>query len=93
VLESPERYYEILEPHAAQMDIWETTYLHVLSGPDAVFRWVSGTGLRPFLDALEGTAREDFVREYKARLNEAYPMRKSGKTLFPFRRIFAVARR
>jgi len=93
VLESPERYYEILEPCAAQMDIWETTYLHVLNGPDAVFRWVSGTGLRPFLDALEGAAREDFARDYKARLNTAYPMRTSGKTLFPFRRIFAVARR
>jgi trans-aconitate 2-methyltransferase len=93
VLESPERYYEILEPHASQLDIWETTYIHVLSGEDAVFRWVSGTGLRPFLDALQGPARDDFVRDYKARLNTAYPPRKSGRTLFPFRRIFAVARR
>lgn len=93
VLETPESYYAILEPHSAQRDIWETTYLHVLSGEDAVFRWVSGTGLRPFLDALEGAARDDFTREYKERLNAAYPMRASGNTLFPFRRIFAVARK
>jgi len=90
---SMQGYYEILEPHTSHLDIWETEYLQVLSGEDAVFRWVSGTGLRPFLDALDGAEREDFVREYKARLDRAYPPRASGKTLFPFRRIFAVARR
>ena len=41
------------------VDAWETTYLHVLPGADAVVRWVSGTGLRPYLQALddEQTAR------------------------------------
>jgi trans-aconitate 2-methyltransferase len=90
---SMQGYFEILERHTSHLDIWETTYLQVLSGEDAVFRWVSGTGLRPFLDALESAEREDFVREYKARLDRAYPMRASGETLFPFRRIFAVARK
>jgi len=37
--------YEILAPHAATLDIWETDYLHALEGPDAVFRWVEGTTL------------------------------------------------
>ncbi len=90
---SMQGYYEILEPHTSHLDIWETEYLQVLSGEDAVFRWVSGTGLRPFLDALDGAERDDFAREYKARLNAAYPARASGKTLFPFRRIFAVVRK
>lgn len=27
----------------ARLDVWTTTYLHVLSGPDPVFRWLSGT--------------------------------------------------
>ena len=90
---SMQGYYEMLEPHTSALDIWETAYLQVLSGEDAVFRWVSGTGLRPFLDALGGNERDDFVREYKARLTKAYPKRASGQTLFPFRRIFAVARK
>ena len=34
------------------VDAWETTYLHVLDGPDPVFRWISGTGARPVLQAL-----------------------------------------
>jgi trans-aconitate 2-methyltransferase len=90
---SADGYFAILEPHTSALDIWETTYLQVLSGEDAVFRWVSGTGLRPFLDALDRAERDAFVHDYKARLAQAYPRRASGTTLFPFRRIFAVARR
>jgi len=29
---------------------------------------------------------------YKAKLNTAYPMRTDGATLFPFKRMFVVAR-
>ena len=36
--------------------------------------------------------RAQFIREYKARLAIAYPRRADGKTLFPFSRLFAVAR-
>jgi trans-aconitate 2-methyltransferase len=90
---TPEECFTILEPHASTIDIWETEYLHVLSGEDAVYRWVSGTGLRPYVDSLEGVEREGFVDEYKMRLREAYPMRASGKTLLAFRRLFCVARR
>jgi len=89
----PADYFEILRPLAGEIDIWETEYLHVLEGEDAVFKWVSGTGLRPFVQALAGQEREAFVAEYKRRLNTAYPRRADGKTLFPFKRLFAVAKR
>ena len=89
---SPSDYFEILHSRCEQIDIWESEYLHVLDGEDAVYRWVSGTGLRPFVQALDGGERNDFIADYKARLNKAYPMRADGKTLFPFKRLFAVAR-
>lgn len=91
-VEKAQDYYDMLAPRAASIDIWTTEYLHVLDGEDAVFKWVSGTGLRPYLDALDPDERERFTREYKARLNVAYPRRADGKTLFPFSRLFAVAR-
>ena len=84
-------YYDMLAPHAASLDIWETEYLQVLDGEDPVYRWVSATGLRPYLDALAGKDKEDFIAQYKARLNHAYPRRADGKTLFPFQRLFVVA--
>jgi len=88
-----EIYYDMLKPHAASLDIWQTEYLQVLEGEDAVYRWVSGTGLRPFLDALAGDEREAFITLYKAKLNAAYPRRSDGTTLFPFQRLFVVAQK
>lgn len=88
----PEDYHRILAPLARGLDIWETEYLHALEGEDAVLAWVRGTGLRPFLDRLEGAERERFVALYAERLREAYPREPDGPTLFPFRRLFAVAR-
>jgi trans-aconitate 2-methyltransferase len=89
----PAQYFAILEPHASRIDIWETCYQQVLEGEDAVFRWMSGTGLRPFAAALEGAEREAFLAAYRQAAAKAYPMRASGKTLYPFRRLFALAMR
>jgi trans-aconitate 2-methyltransferase len=89
---SADAYYEILAPHATSLDIWETEYLHVLEGDDPVYHWVGATGLRPYAQALAGEEREQFLSAYRARLREAYPMRSDGKTLFPFKRLFAVAK-
>jgi trans-aconitate 2-methyltransferase len=76
------------------VDAWETTYLHVLHGDDPVFTWVSGTGVRPTLQALDAVdpgLRERFEVELKRRLRAAYPDTGHGVVL-PFRRVFVVAR-
>lgn len=86
-------YYDLLAPHAAALDLWETEYLHVLSGPDPVKEWVKGSALKPFLDALDASERGSFESEYAERVRAAYPPRPDGRTLFPFRRLFIVATR
>ena len=88
----PEEYLAQLAGLGCSVDAWETTYLHVLAGPDPVLEWVKGTALRPVLTALAGEEREAFLAEYAARLREAYPARPYG-TVLPFRRLFVVARR
>jgi trans-aconitate 2-methyltransferase len=85
-------YLDDLARLDCRVEAWETTYLHVLTGPHPVFRWISGTGARPVLQALPETLREEFVVEYQAMLAEAYPARTYG-TVLPFRRIFVVAQR
>jgi len=90
---TPQRYYDLLRPLArGALDIWETEYLHVLQGEDAVFAWVSGTALRPLSAALAGGERQDFEALYREKLRQAYPKQADGKTLLPFRRLFIVAR-
>jgi trans-aconitate 2-methyltransferase len=87
----PATYLEVLAEAGCTVDAWETTYLHVLTGEDPVFTWVSGTGARPTLEALPPGLREEFESEFKARLRTAYPHHAYG-VLLPFRRIFVVAR-
>ena len=91
---APEQYYAWLAPICREVDIWTTTYLHVLEGDDPVVEWMRGTALRPYLDALAGQAeRETFLETYRARVRDALPPRPDGTTLFPFPRLFIVARR
>ena len=55
------------------VNAWETTYLHVLTGPDPVFRWISGTGARPVLQALPDDRREEFVARVQAPAGRGLP--------------------
>jgi trans-aconitate 2-methyltransferase len=91
---TPEAYYGLLAEACSEIDIWATTYLHVLTGTDAVLEWMKGTALRPFLAALSDPAmRADYLSALGARLCEAFPPRPDGVTLLPFQRLFLVARR
>jgi trans-aconitate 2-methyltransferase len=87
----PVDYYDALSALGVAVEVWETTYTHVLRGPDPVFTWVSGTGTRPTLQALPLDLRPAFEAEFKRRLAAAYPVRGDGTVLLPFRRVFAVA--
>ncbi|QIJ63172.1 trans-aconitate 2-methyltransferase [Streptomyces sp. JB150] len=91
---TPVDYLSRLTDLGCETDVWETTYVHLLKGEDPVLDWVKGTALRPVLTALadDPEAREDVVRAYRDALREAYPPTRHG-TPFPFRRVFAVARR
>ncbi len=91
---TPDEYLDLLARLGCAVNAWETTYLHVLPGEDPVLEWFSGTGLRPYLDALAGDA--EAVRAFRTgvaeALREAYPREPYG-TVLPFRRTFVVAGR
>lgn len=90
-----EAYYEALAPLCDDIDLWSTTYLHVLTGENAVLEWMKGTALRPYLTALgsDPVMSDAFLKALSARLSTAFPQRRDGATLLPFPRLFLVAQR
>ncbi|MGL5858119.1 MAG: methyltransferase domain-containing protein [Angustibacter sp.] len=93
----PATYAALLADRGCAVEAWETTYVHLLDpagehGDDAVLAWVSGTGLRPIMDALHDhpQQRQEFLDAYAGRLRMAYPRRPWG-TPYEFRRVFCVA--
>jgi trans-aconitate 2-methyltransferase len=87
---------EFYEAHLAGLglavDAWETTYLHVLPGEDAVLQWLLGTTLRPVLGALGADEGQAFVELLRPLLRVDYPSTARG-TPFRFTRRFVVAAR
>lgn len=90
VLEGQE-YYDLLIGQASSIDMWETTYYHILEGPDPVVEWLKGSILRPLLDLLEEPEAEIFLEMYSSQISQAYPQQPDGKTVLPFRRLFFMA--
>ncbi|SDY77195.1 trans-aconitate 2-methyltransferase [Saccharopolyspora shandongensis] len=89
----PTGYADVLTDLDVEVDAWETTYVHALTGADPVLEWVTGTALRPVRTALDDAEWTEFRAELAPRLAAAYPRRADGTTWFPFRRIFVVAHR
>ncbi|MBI3301024.1 MAG: methyltransferase domain-containing protein [Deltaproteobacteria bacterium] len=90
-VETPAWYAETLHGLGLDVDLWETIYYHVLAEPEAVLEWMKGTALRPILTRLSEDQHEQFLAVYGSKLRAAYPASRHG-TLFPFRRLFFVAR-
>jgi trans-aconitate 2-methyltransferase len=92
--QSAEWYYRVLRPHASTIDIWRTTYHHLLAGgAAAVVEWFKGSGLRPFIDPLDESERPIFLARYENAIGRAYTALSDGSVLLPFPRLFFVATR
>ncbi|MHA2502926.1 MAG: methyltransferase domain-containing protein [Candidatus Kariarchaeaceae archaeon] len=88
---STQQYYDIFQPLASTINLWETHYTHVLSGDDPVTEWIKGSALRPILDTLDEEEKSLFLSRYRERIEQAYPKQTDGKTLLTYRRTFIVA--
>jgi len=90
----PGTYHDWLAPISRHLQIWETVYFHELEDYPQIIEFYSSTGLKPY---LEGLPSEELRSRFKAGLREIYrtlfPKQRTGKVLFPFRRLFVITAR
>lgn len=87
----PEEYYDLLAEMSDDFSVLETTYYHTVSSPEGVIEWYSGSGLRPYLDALDGAEREKFLSELLEAITKEYPVQRGGNIILKMPRIFFMA--
>lgn len=88
-----QEYYDLLANAGCTVDIWRTTYFHVMPSAQAIIEWLSSTGLRPYLAGLDSIQQNAFLERYHQLLQQAYPPQKDGNVLMLFPRLFIVARK
>jgi len=90
-------YFRLLSASSQVVDAWTTEYLHVLppsrDGVHPVVAWIMGTTLTPYVAALPPDEQRSFIDDVSQRVATVYPALPDGRVLYPFRRVFVVARR
>ena len=90
-MKNPEFYYDFLAPIVSKIDIWKTEYYHEVDSVHSIIEWFRGTGMRPFLEALNNESDKlDFEDELFREYEKVYKKRINKKVLMPFRRFFFV---
>ncbi|KIO76583.1 trans-aconitate methyltransferase [Pedobacter lusitanus] len=82
-------YGKIFFQHGGtEITVYEKIYPHILKDADALFDWVSGTAMIPYVEKLPEDIKQDFIREYKGRLNNEF---KESPVFYPFKRTLMAA--
>lgn len=84
-----DRYAAILfENGATNMTVFEKIYPLILPDIEALYKWVSGTALIPYMERLDTDSQELFSRHFKQRLGDHF---NQLPVFYPFKRIFLHA--
>jgi len=90
-MHDPGFYYDILSGYFRSIDMWKTDYIHIFDSHMSVFEMIQSTGMRPYLEKLgSDSERKSFEDSVIKELKKDYPMRKDGRVLFPFKRLFFI---
>lgn len=79
----------LFENGSKSMTVYEKIYPLVAADTNELFEWISGTALIPYLERLQGKIKEDFLAEFKKRIDQRFPKK---PVLYPFKRIIIEAK-
>ncbi|MFT3701166.1 MAG: methyltransferase domain-containing protein [Agriterribacter sp.] len=86
---SMDRYAQILfENGSKSMTLFEKMYPVIVQDVDALYNWVAGTTILPYLERLDDTGKEELVSAFR---KEAQKHFNTTPILYPFKRILIGA--
>lgn len=86
---STDRYAQLLfEQGGKDIIVFEKIYPLVLKDFNALYDWVAGTTIRPYVEKLEHTYKEAFIDAFKKRAQEQF---NTSPVFYPFKRILMSA--
>jgi len=86
-----EEYFDLLSDISSDFSMWETIYFHRLPSQKSIVEWYESTGLRPYLNVLDGESKAEFKKDILAEVKKHYPIQKNGEVIFRFNRLFFTA--
>lgn len=89
VLELADYAKLFFENGSKSMTVYEKIYPLILKDAGAVFNFVSGTALIPYLERLDDDTKAKFIEAYKQALRDAFP---GSPAFYPFKRIILEAK-
>lgn len=85
-------YYDMFSRYYTDVEMWQTYYYHQMADSDAIVEFIKGTTLRPYLECLTTEQGEEFLDMLKKETAIHYKASENGKVLFPFHRLFFLAK-
>jgi len=84
-------YYDILNKLAKGVELWESSYFHILNSQESIIDFIRTTGLKPYLEQLPSDEmRSEFEQDVLTECKKYYKLQSNGKVLFPFDRLFFI---
>ncbi|EKF85585.1 methyltransferase domain-containing protein [Methanobacterium formicicum] len=88
---SSDYYYHILSSQVKSINMWQTSYFHIMPSHENIVEMLKSTGMRKFLDMLETREEKlEFEKDVLKEIKKAYSSQKDGNVLFPFKRLFFI---
>lgn len=89
---SVQEYFDMISRYFADVEIWKTAYVHQMDNSDKIVDFVRGTALLPYQENLTEEEFAHLIELLKKETAKIYPASENGKVLFPFERLFVIAK-
>ena len=87
-----EEYYNMFSRYYTDVEMWQTDYYHQMPNSDSIVNFVKSTALIPYLECLTEEQKDNFLNMLKKETAKDYKTSENGKVLFPFYRLFLIAK-